>query len=82
MEETPSTKPCGKCLECGAPTYPIMVVSGGHWNHHQLLEYAPVDAKAGWLRNRFPVKGHLGAELCEQCGRVGFRARPLDKQPE
>jgi hypothetical protein len=50
------------------------VVNGAHLNMHQVLEYSAADAKANWFSGRFPVKGHLEAELCEGCGRVVFRA--------
>lgn len=66
----------GKCLECGSPTHPILVLEAAHGNRHQLLEYAAKDAKAGWFFGRYPTQGHLAAELCESCGRVALRAVP------
>jgi len=49
-------------------------------NQHHPLEYTAADAKADWFFGRFPVQGYLDAELCEQCGRVVFRAQPIEGQ--
>lgn len=65
------------CIECGGATYPIRVVEQDH-KYHDTLKYAAIDAHRSWFIGRYPVEGHLAAELCESCGRVSFRAVPTE----
>jgi uncharacterized OB-fold protein len=65
-----------KCIECGSPTHPIRVLDEGGQEGHLMPEYAAIDSKRSWFFGRYPVEGHLAAELCESCGRVTFRAVP------
>ena len=70
MAETTAT-----CGECGGVIRPIRVVEQDHRAHH-MLKYAAIDAKPSWFLGIYPVEGHIAAEMCESCGRVGFRAVP------
>lgn len=63
------------CIECGGATHPIRVIEQDQKTHNT-LKYTAIDAKQSWLLCRYPVEGHLAAELCESCGRVTFRAVP------
>lgn len=63
------------CGECGGDLRPILVVEQDHQRHY-MIKYAAIDAKPSWFLGIYPDEGHLAAELCESCGRVGFRAVP------
>lgn len=71
METPDKPRPC---IECGGQTRAICIIDRGYYN----IQYELVYAKAvqGIFGKEYYVEGTVGAELCENCGRITLRAVP------
>lgn len=73
-----------KCMSCGGPMWPIVVIDkGGEWSSHQnKLEYTlPESRRPALLAGHYhEVEGEIQADMCDDCGLVQFYGYPY-KQP-
>ena len=75
-------KSAKKCLACGGPMWPIIVIDkGGEFSSRQnKLEYTVPESRRKVLLGHYhEVEGEIEADMCDDCGFVQFYGYPYSQ---